>query len=305
MARHVNNVYDLADDTRLFMDLKDFTEIDMRENAQETDADAIVGIPPFVAGSLDNRSLASGAEYEWAKPEFPNAHVHDIGHFESMMDHMMDINRPWCLISGRKVTGYPVLGVYFAKHAEYYLYGEPEYEGIRCRGDERNYLFPLRVTPETFSCESEVGIHPVGLGVYNTLYDYYMGEFHTGSFDVGFLVLVDGRMAGGFGFSYAEDSGLCCTSYFDIYLKGGIVGKLIHRLMQSEEVRKEILYRTFVHYPRVLLIGPANSRRYDDTGFESSIRDTNNILMPGQDTYEAPWSGITMSQTYDEWFFNL
>ena len=301
VLERVEDAYETMAACREFLDLDSFSEVDMLDSIWQNNAEALIGTPPYTSKYLDSKGLAKGS-FEWEPPMVGGKYMIE-GYLEALMNDCMDTGKAWCLVSTQKVPGYPVLGVYFSKSGQMYMYGEPTYEGIKCHGDSRSYLFPKRVSKVDLIPDAKVDIHPIGLSAYSDFYGYYMDDFFDKSFDLGYIALLNGKMIGGFGFSPYNGDGinLVCTTTFSIIVGGRPLAPLLYNMMLSNEVNREILYRTFCRHRRVVALAPHGTARFADTGFRTSGYEVDDFMSADLNTYEAEWSGKSMDEIYLEW----
>ena len=293
--------YNKACLTRSELHLDVFSEQDFHTLSLETDAEAIIGFPPTYKRGYENMSKALSEAVIWEPPAFQ---TYDPDTFPQFAASIRDTGKPWCLYADVFYPDLPLLSIHSrSQFRTIYLYGEPGHHGMVTQPSLTSRFLPS-CTPWDLTADSVCELRPfTESSEFQSVYHAYAHKGYSLAPSDPICVSVDGKFAGAFGYEYSATQGgggawlyVSC----DFAVTGDRrLSKLIPMLACTEEVRR---WHELAHWRRyegvytIILTAGASSQKYRGTGFKK------HASKPGRLSYRAPWSGLSVQQTYSRWF---
>lgn len=297
--------YKQMDAIRESMSLDSFVEADLQKVAAETPADIIVGYPPIYAGGYEKLYKALETAIVGFVP--PPYYTFKSDDFLGFASTLYGKGKPW-LLGGYGL--HPELPLrMISKRGErrsMYSYGEPEHPMLNTSSlPYAGMRFLPEVNPDRLRAKSNIKLCPMlKLGQMAAIMNSYHHVVTSASASDPLVVLLNGRFAGCFGFTYLSSlggNGNRLLMIIDFAITGHRrLSKLIPMVARSREVKTYIEARRFYRYEEGLqtqvITDRPSSSKYRGTGFKCVHRK------PGILSYAASWSDKSYKEIYRQWF---
>ena len=304
----VEDEYDRHDQATRDMNLAGYDECDFRDLIGG-DHDAIIGAPPTFKGDYESAHKTIDAAIDWERPSF---RTWDPSSFPSLVSDLREAGKPWLFAFEHYFEKLPLLAIHRSGGMRtVYIYGAPETKMFNSSGKFGVPLYAESIKPEDITADSKVDIEAVDAAVFKRICAAWHHNINTQPVMNGFIVKIDGKVAGGFMTTLFPGSVGSFTQSGLIGVDFAVSGKrrlskLIPMLTRCDEVKRYIERTRLIRYrdglTTVVIHKGTSPENYRSMKYRGSGYKYSKVTRPGLSSYNASWANVGMDHIFGEWY---